>query len=273
MSDYTFYKVEKKPPVAWVWLDRPKKKNAMNPPAWRETMPIFRDLDADDDIRAIVVASTSDLFSSGLDLMGSISEFPEFLDKEQKGGVKRTLLVKIREFQDGLTVIEQCRKPVIAAVNGYCIGAGLDMIAACDIRLCSADAVFSLREAAMAIVADVGVLQRLPHIVGQGITRELAFTAKNIDAQRAKEIQLVNEVYPDRDSLLKAAEEMALQIAGNAPIAVQGSKDVLNYGIGKSIDDGLRYVASMNANLMTSNDLVEAFTAFAEKRKPNFTGK
>lgn len=146
------------------------------------------------------------------------------------------------------------------------------MITACDIRLCSQDATFSLREAAVGFVADVGVLQRLPQIVGQGITRELAYTAKNIDARRAKEILLINEVYADREALLAAAEEMAIQIAENSPLAVQATKDVLKYGIGKSIDDGLQYVATMSANIIPSDDLMEAFTAFGEKRKPRFSG-
>jgi len=269
---YEFYLVEKKPPIAWVFLNRLNKKNAMNPPAWKETIPIFSDIDRDDSIRAVILASKGDIFSAGLDLVSSISEFPEFMNSEQKGGVKRSLIDKIRSFQDGLTCIERCRKPVIAAVNGHCIGAGLDMITACDIRLCSGDAVFSLREAAMAIVADVGVLQRIVNIVGQGHARELAFTAKNIDAGRAREIGLVNHVFPSREELLAGAGAMAMEIAGNSPLAVQGAKDVLNFGIEKDIDNGLRYVAALNAGLMTSNDLVEAFTAFSQKRKPDFTG-
>lgn len=270
--EYEFYKVEKKPPVAWVYLDRPEKKNAMHPPAWAEPTAIFEDIKKDKDILVAIIASTSDNFTAGIDVMGMTPAIPEILEADQKGGIKKSLLEKIYWLQEGLTAIETCGKPVIAAVNGFCIGAGLDMISACDIRLCSEDAMFSLREAAVGFVADVGVLQRLPHIVGQGITRELAYTAKDINAKRAKEILLVNEIYSDRDALLKAAEEMAMEIAGNSPLAVQATKEVLNYGIGKSIDDGLKYVASISANIIPSNDLFEAVTAFSEKRKPKFTG-
>lgn len=270
---YEYYQVEKKAPLAWVYLNRPEKKNAMHPPAWTETIPIFRDLDADDDIRVVIIASSSDNFCAGIDLMGMTPELPELMDGEQKGGIKRELLQKIYKLQEGLTAIENCRKPVIAAVNGFCIGAGLDMITACDIRLCSNDATFSLREAAVGFVADVGVLQRIPHIVGQGIARELAYTAADIDAKRAKDILLVNRVYDDKDALFQGAEEMAVRIAENSPLAVQASKDVLKYGVGKSVDDGLKYVASMSANIIPSHDLFEAFTAFSEKRKPKFTGK
>jgi len=199
-------------------------------------------------------------------------ELPEILDKEQKGGVKWKLLKKIKELQDSISCIEWCRKPVIAAIHGYCIGAGLDMSTACDIRICTEDAIFSLREAAVGFVADVGVLQRIPLIVGQGHARELAYTARNITAQRAKEILLVNDVYENQEALYKSAEKLALEISGNAPLAVQASKDVFNYGVGKSIEEGLQYVASISTNIVPSNDLMEAVTAFTEKRKPKFTG-
>ncbi|MDY6824744.1 MAG: crotonase/enoyl-CoA hydratase family protein [Thermodesulfobacteriota bacterium] len=272
MSDYEFYQVEKAPPVAWVYLNRPEKKNAMHMPAWKESIPIFEDLDKDGDIRAIVVAGRGEAFSSGIDLMGMAAEMPELADPNQKGGVKQRLIKKILKLQDTMSCIEWCSKPVIAAIHGYCIGAGLDMATACDIRLCSEDAVFSLREAAVAFVADVGVLQRIPNIVGQGVARELAFIAGNIDAERARAVNLVNRVYPDSDSLFEGARSMAEEIAGNSPLAVQTSKDVLNYGIGKSVDDGLRYVASRSANILPSDDLYEAVAAFSQKRKPDFPG-
>jgi enoyl-CoA hydratase len=264
--------VEKETPIAWVWLNRPEKKNAMNPPAWHELPTIMADLDADDAIRAVVVAAKGPAFCAGIDLIAMAAELPELMEKDQKGGVKRRLMHKISPLQETMTCLERCRKPVVCAIHGYCVGAGLDMATACDIRLCSADAVFSLREAAVGFVADVGVLQRLPLIVGQGIARELAFTAANFDAARAKEILLVNRVFEDVDCLLSGARDLALRIAGNSPLAVQASKDVLNYGVGKSVADGLRYVASMSANIIPSDDLTEAMTAFLEKRKPRFPG-
>jgi len=273
MSQYQFYIVEKKPPLAWVYLNRPEKKNAMNPPAWKEIIPIFADLDQDPDIRAIIISGKGNCFTAGIDLMEMVAELPELMDPGQKGGVKWRLLNKIAPLQDSMSCIEWCRKPVIAAIHGHCIGAGLDMATACDIRLCSADAGFSLKEAAVGFVADVGVLQRIPHIVGQGIARELAYTAKMINAKRAKEILLVNEIFDDHAALLKGAHDLAMSIAENPPLAVQASKDVLKFGIGKSIDDGLKYVASISANIIPSKDLMEAVTAFSEKRKPKFTGE
>jgi len=273
MNEYKYYLIEKKAPIAWVYLNRPDKKNAMNPPAWKEAPDVFASLNNDPDIRAIIVAGKGSGFCSGIDLMSMVGEIPELMDPAQKGGVKWQLLQKIYALQDAMTCIEKCSKPVIAAVHGECIGAGLDMITACDIRLGSKDAVFSLREAAVGFVADVGVLQRLPLIVGQGIARELAFTAKNITADRAKEVMLLNEIFEDQEALMMGAEKMAMEIADCSPLAVRASKDVLNYGIGRMVDDGLKYVASMSTNIIPSDDLFEAVTAFTEKRKPKFTGK
>ncbi|HQO40593.1 MAG TPA: crotonase/enoyl-CoA hydratase family protein [Spirochaetota bacterium] len=269
---YEFYSVEKKGPVAYVWLNRPEKKNSMNPPAWFETVPVFRELDEDDSVRVIIMAGKGSCFSAGIDLLSMIPLFSELTEKQQYGGIKRKFFEKIVLLQEGISAMEKCRKPVIAAIHSYCIGGGLDLATACDIRLCSKDAIFSLREAAIGFVADVGVLQRIPTIVGQGVARELAFTAKDIDAQRAKEVNLVNSVYENYDELMAAAEAMALEIASNSLLAVQASKQVLKYGIGKSIDDSLKFNAAVSNYTIPSNDLMAAVQAFAQKKKPEFPG-
>jgi enoyl-CoA hydratase len=158
-------------------------------------------------------------------------------------------------------------------VHGYCIGGGVDLIAACDIRLASADAVFSVREAKMAIVADLGSLQRLPAIIGAGHLAELAFTGKDISAERAKEIGLLNDVAADAEGVLKAARALASEIASNSPLAVQGTKAVLRANEGRTVAQGLEYVATWNAGQLASDDLTEAVTAFIEKRPAHFTGR
>lgn len=270
MSTDPFYLVEKTPPIAHVWLNRPEKKNAMNAPAWKEPAAVFEDLDKDSDIRAVILAGKGPCFSTGIDLASMLPEIPELTDPAQKGVVKWRLIPKLHALQDAITCIEACRKPVIAAVHRHCIGAGLDMIAACDIRICSEDAIFSLREAALGIVADVGALQRIPKIVGQGMARELAFTARFFNAAEAKEMLLVNRVFPDHEALWRGAEALAADIAANSPLAVQASKDVLNYCADKSNADGLKYVAAVSANIIPSDDLEEAMTAFMERRKPIF---
>lgn len=273
MSAYTFYRVEKKEHIGYVFLSRPEKKNAMGPAAWTEPIDIFADLDGDPDIRGIVLSGDGSCFSAGIDLMGMVGELSELMDRQQFGGIKWKLLPKIQLLQQGISAIENCRKPVIAAIHGYCLGAGLDMVSACDIRLCAADALFSIKEAAVGFVADVGVLQRIPRIIGEGNARELAFTAKTIDAARAKEIQLVSAICPDHTTLMEQAEKLAMEIAANPPLAVQATKDVLNFCADKSVADGLKYVASISANIIPSEDLLEAMTAFQEKRQPQFQGR
>ncbi len=176
-------------------------------------------------------------------------------------------------MQASVTSVAECPKPVIAAIHGYCIGGGVDVVAACDIRVASADAVFSVRETKVAIVADLGSLQRLPRIIGKGHVAELAFTGKDITAARAKEIGLVNDVVPDADAALAAARQLATEIAANSPLAVQGTKAVLTACEDKSVADGLDYVATWNAGFLSSDDLVEAMTAFMEKRPPEFKGR
>ncbi|HNY66903.1 MAG TPA: crotonase/enoyl-CoA hydratase family protein [Deltaproteobacteria bacterium] len=270
---YTFYKVEKQGHIAWVFLNRPDKKNAMGPAAWTEIIPIFKDIENDDEIRVAIVAGEGKDFSAGIDLMGMAPLIPTLKNWDFSAKATVKLFKDIFPLQDAMSSVEKCSKPVICAFHGYCIGAALDLGSCCDIRLASLDAKISLREAAVAIIADVGVLQRLPLIIGQGFTRELAFTAKYIDAARAKDIHLVNDVYPDKESLLKAAEELALEIAAQAPLAVQGVKDVLNFCRGKSIADGLEYVAARSAMILPSEDLADTMASFMEKRKPNFKGK
>jgi enoyl-CoA hydratase len=185
----------------------------------------------------------------------------------------RRARLNVLRLQDSITAVADCPKPVIAAVHGYCIGGGVDLIAACDIRLASADAVFSVREAKMAIVADLGSLQRLPAIISAGHLNELALTGKDISAERAKEIGLVNDVAADADGVAKAARALAGEIAANSPLAVQGTKAVLRANEGRTVAQGLDYVATWNSGQLASHDLTEAVTAFMEKRQPKFTGR
>jgi len=270
--EYKYYKVEKKGHIAWVWLNRPEKKNAMNPPAWKETIPIFEDLDDDDNIRVVIVAAKGSDFNTGLDLVEMLVELDELSSPVQTAALKKSFMKKLLKLQDGLSCIEKCRKPVIAAVHGMCFGGGLDLITACDIRLASKDAKFSLLEASVGMVADVGVMQRIPNIIGQGNAREMAYSCRRINAEKAMRINLVNEVYENYDELLKEAESLANDIAANSPLAVQASKMVFKYGIGKSVEDGLLFNAAVSNYTIPSNDVMAAFRAFAEKKKPEFTG-
>ncbi len=261
--------------VAEVVLDNPDRLNVMAlPDFFYEVRDAFGELARDESVRAIVVWAEGRMFTAGLDLKSAASLFSGGSGAGQASQARRNfeLYRSIRDLQDCFTAIERCPKPVIAAVHGKCIGGGLDLITACDIRLASADASFSIYETKIAIVADVGTLQRITAIVGKGMAREMAFTGKFVDAQRALACGLVNAVYPDRDSLLAGAREMAAEIAANSPLAVQGAKLVLNYSDEHTTEEGLEYVAQWNSSFLYSNDLTEAMQAFIEKRPPKFEG-
>jgi enoyl-CoA hydratase len=260
--------------VATLWLDNPERRNAMGPALWSDLPLLMEEVCDDDEVRAVVIAAKGPAFTVGLDLktMGA-AVAGEGGGSQSDAGRRKAALRGIKRLQGSINAIADCPKPVIAAVHGYCIGGGIDLICACDMRLASVDAVFSVRETKIAIVADLGTLQRLPGIVGRGHVAELAYTGKDISAERAAEIGLVNQVLPDADACHKAAHELAGEIAANSPLAVQGTKAVLRAGEGRSVADGLDYVGVWNAAFLTSNDLTEAFTAFLEKRPPNFTGQ
>jgi enoyl-CoA hydratase len=257
--------------VATLWLDRPEARNALGRAFWRDLGRAAAEVAALADVRVLVVAARGPHFSVGLDL----KEFATLAGRESASpaAANAARYEGIRDWQDSVTAIANLPVPVIAAVHGYCIGGGVDVITACDIRLCSSDAIFSVREAKVAIVADLGTLQRLPRLVGAGHVAELAFTGKDIDADRAASIGLVNEVRGgDALSVLEAAYELAAAIAANSPLAVRGTKAVLAANEGRTVEEGLEFVARWNTMFLQSNDLREAMTAFIEKRAPNFTG-
>ncbi|RMH19340.1 MAG: crotonase/enoyl-CoA hydratase family protein [Gemmatimonadetes bacterium] len=259
--------------IAEVTLLDPGKGNAQGPAFWKEAPKAFAELNDNDDVRVIVIKGSGRNFCYGLDLMAMSTEFGDVFGGPQMAEGRTRLLKLIREMQGALDVLARSPKPVIAAVHGRCIGGGLDLAAACDLRLCSKDASFSLREVKVAIVADVGSLQRLPPIIGEGATRELAFTGKDIDADRALSLGLVNEIFDDADALFAGARALAEEVAKNPPLVVQGIKQVMNRRVQHAIDDGLDYVAVWNSAFLQSEDLMEAIAAFAERREPHYKGR
>jgi Delta3,5-Delta2,4-dienoyl-CoA isomerase len=269
--------IERDETVATLWLDRPEARNAMGPEFWSDLPVAMEELSQDGDVRAVVIAARGPHFSVGLDLkaMGAILTAGGGSDGEKRASVaarSARARSEIKRMQGSITAVADCPKPVIAAVHGYCIGGGVDLITACDVRLASSDSVFSVRETKMAIVADLGSLQRLPRIVGAGHVAELAYTGKDISADRAKEIGLVNEVHSDAEAAVKAAQETAAEIAANSPLVVQGTKAVIRACDERSVEEGLDYVALWNAGFLQSDDLTEAVSAFLEKRPPRFEG-
>ncbi len=259
--------------VLTVSLLGPGKGNAMGPEFWEELPTAMDEIDQMSHVRCLVFRGSGDHFSYGLDVARMMPRIASMATGNPMADERRKLMAQIRFMQSGFLKMHQSPRPVIAAVHGWCIGGGVNMIAAADIRLCSRDAKFSLREAKLAITPDIGGLQFLPHIIGQGFTREMAFTGSDYDAAFAERIGLVNHVYDTPDALFDAAMTLARQIADNPAPAVQGAKEVLNYGIGKDLDDGMQYVAVWNSSQMQSVDFGEAMQATIEKRKAEFNKK
>jgi enoyl-CoA hydratase len=261
--------------VGILHLDRAEAGNAMGPEFWTDLPLAVEALCDDPTVRCIVLAAEGKHFSVGLDLKSMAGSIMGGGGGGTSSQASRnaTLNRNIRSMQASVTSVEACRVPVIAAIHGWCIGGGVDLIAACDIRVCSDDAKFSVREAKVAIVADIGSLQRLPRIIGAGHVAELALTGKDIDADRAATIGLVNHVAQGGAAgALAMAREIADEIAANSPLAVEGTKAVLAANDGKTVAEGLDFVADFNTLYINSNDLVEAMTSFMEKRPGNFTG-
>ncbi|MCB0219928.1 MAG: crotonase/enoyl-CoA hydratase family protein [Chrysiogenetes bacterium] len=272
MGDYKVILTEKDGHVGVLTLNRPDKLNAMGPDFWEEFPAAVRELDEDPEVRCIVIKAAGRAFTAGLDLVsmgGSLGGGGAGSEAARRRGLHK----EVHRLQGSISATEKADTPVIVAVHGACIGGGIDLITACDIRLSTKDAKFSVRETKIAIVADVGTLQRLPRIIGRGHTSELALTGKDIDGEYAREIGLVNRTYESAEDLHAAALVMAREIAENSPLVTQGVKQVLRYGEYKSVDDALEYVAVWNSAFLMSNDFNEAIAAFMQKRKPVFKGE
>ncbi|MCP3994531.1 MAG: crotonase/enoyl-CoA hydratase family protein [bacterium] len=285
MSDATYPQshvvtVERHGHVAIVWLDRPDKRNAMAPAFWAEFPEVMDALAEDSAVRAIVIAARGPSFTVGLDLMAFgpavMSGDIAAISGSQSGSevAKRLNTYKqIKLMQRTFSSIADNPKPVIAAVHGHCIGAGVDLTTACDIRLAASDAVFSVRETKIAMVADVGTLQRLPSIIDPGKVAELVYTGRDWDSAEAQQMGYVSAVYDDAAAVQIGALELARQIAANSPLAVQGSKAVLNASTRRKVHEDLETVALWNAAFLYSDDLSEAIQAFVEKRPPEYKGQ
>src|SRR5664280_2837857 len=264
---YKFIELEIKDYIATVTLARAEALNAVSLEFASEIADVFKKMGAMDEVRAIILQSKARIFCAGLDLKDAASNFSD----SARGAFDA--IKKSQSLFDCCNAIEECPKPVIAAVHSKCIGAGLDMISACDIRLCSEDAIFCLKEANIGLVADMGVLQRLPLIIGQGFAREMAYTAANYSAKDAEKMGLINHVYADQSALTAAAKKLAAQIAANAHLALQCTKEVLNHSRYVNVHEGMALAIQKNTILLMSDDRKEAMIAFLERRPADFKGK
>lgn len=258
--------------VARVDLNRPQKANSFDRTMWRELKSAFEQLDQMDDVHVVVLGGAGKHFSTGIDLVFLASLQPQ-LTKLAEGLRQEHLFHLITELQASISAVETCRKPVLAAIHGYCLGAGLDLAAACDMRYATGATRFSIREVDLAIVADLGVLQRLPAIVGEGVARELAYTGRTFKGQEARAIGLVNQLYENTDALRSGVMAVATELARKSPLTLRGIKETMNYSRDHNVADGLHYIALRNAAMLLSEDLLEAAAAVIEKRSPKFDGR
>lgn len=255
--------------VAHIRLNRPDKLNAMSLAFWQDMVDAFAEIETRGDVRVAVISSTGRHFTAGLDLnlFGAIAGERGKSDRAREAEqLRRTVL----EMQESFNVIERSRVPVLVAIQGGCIGGGVDLASACCSRYCTEDAYFRIQEINIGIVADVGTLQRLPHLMPAGVVRELAYTGRKMDAAEALRLGLVNQIYGSHEAMLAGVMAMAREIAAKSPLAVTGTKVMLNYTRDHSVADGLDYVATWQAGMLITDDVVEQMRANQEKRPAKF---
>lgn len=266
MQAYECFRIAREGGVARLTLSRPEKRNSMTPAFWTELPQAVTALSNAGDVRALVIDAEGPHFTAGMDISvfaggGLVTDAPGQRDAFMRGA---------RALQDTFTALENARFPVIAAIQGGCIGGGVDMVTACDIRLAAPDTVFRIEEINIGMMADVGTLQRLPKLIPEGAARQLAYTGETLTAERAERLGLVNEILPDHDGLRRRAMEMAQTIASKAPLAVAGSKHALNYARDHSTADALAYAMTLQASIWSPQDIQEAIKARGEKRAGAF---
>jgi enoyl-CoA hydratase len=271
---HTCFDVDVTDGIAHLRLNRPDAYNTMVPEFWGELPRIVRDLDASGDCRAIVLSSTGKHFCAGMDLSvftGGASLL-DMSDVNEEGRKRAKLWLVVQHLQDSFTALEQARMPVLAAVQGGCIGGAVDMVCAADMRYATADAFFCVQEINIGMTADVGTLQRLPKLIPEGVAREWAYTGDRIPAARAREVGFVNEVYASHDEMVEAVLGIARRIATHSPLAVWGTKEMINYTRDHTVADSLRYMAGWQSGMFMGGDMMEEFGAKAEGREPSFEG-
>ncbi len=255
--------------VAHVELCRPDELNTMTFAFWQDMVDVFSEIDNTPGVRCVVLSGQGKHFTAGLDLIGFASFFAE-AGQGEPARVRERLRRTVLELQESFNAVERCRVPVIAVVHGACIGGGVDLVTACDMRVCSADAYFRVQEINVAITADVGTLQRLPRLIPDGVARELCYTGRKMFAEEARSVGLVNSVLEDREAALTWAFETARDIASKSPVAVAGTKEIMNHARDHSVADGLRYVAAWQSGMLFSSDLMEQMAARQARRDAEF---
>ena len=267
---YTCFEISELDRVAHVQLNRPDQLNTMIPEFWAELPQIVTDISDQGRSRVIVISSTGKHFCAGMDLAVFTGDNALTATDAEVGRLRALLRDNVLHLQNTFTALETARMPVLVAIQGGCVGGAVDMVTAADCRYATTDAFFSIHEINIGMTADVGTLQRLPKLIPEGVAREYAYTGRRLGAERAHEVGLVNAVYPDHDSMMADVFEIAAEIASKSPLAIHGTKEMLNYTRDHSVADALRYVATWQTGMFQPTDMVEAFAAQAEERDPDF---
>lgn len=271
MGSYTSFLIDITDHIATVSFNRPEKANSLHEEAWDEMPKVFAQLHADPEVRVIVLQGEGKHFCAGIDL-ATLMNLQRFNTISCEGRKREALRGFIFKLQDAISAIEECRKPVLAAIHGACVGGGVDIIAACDMRYCTSDAYFAIKEIDLGLVADIGTLQRLPKILQPGMVAELAYTGRRVEGAEAAAIGLCNRVYDNKEELYAGVQELAATIAAKSPLCIRGTKEMLLYTRDHTVAESLNYMTAWNASMLFSNDLMEAFAAQMEKRPPVFEG-
>jgi enoyl-CoA hydratase len=270
---YECFAVEVDERIGHIRMIRPEKANSMIASFWRDLPEIVDGLSASGDVRAIVLSGEGRHFCSGMDLsvFGSNDTVGQ---GGATGGHRSRRNERFRstalKLQDSFTCLERARVPVLCAIQGACIGGGIDMVSAADMRYATESAYFSIQEINIGMTADVGTLQRMPKLVAEGIVRELAFTGRRWSAAEAHAAGFVNAVYPDHETMLAAVMEIAAEITAKSPMAVWGTKRTMNFTRDHSVAEGLEFIANWNAAMFDTDDMAEAFAAQMEQRSAEF---
>lgn len=260
--------------VFHVQLNRPESLNAMNKMFWHEILDCFRKIKDDKDCRVAIISGAGKIFSSGLDFTDMLDLTSKVIGKEDIARKAKYLQSIVEQYQMSFTAIEDCQKPVIASVHGGCIGGGANLICACDIRYCTEDAYFSIKEIDIGLAADVGILQRLPKAVGNdSLLREYIYSCEKMNAKNAKEIGIVSRIFESKEAMMSAANRLATIIASKSPVAVQGTKIALNYSRDHSVKEGLEFMTYWNMTMLQSEDVLKAAEATITRSKepPKFS--
>ncbi|MFP6681954.1 MAG: crotonase/enoyl-CoA hydratase family protein [Gammaproteobacteria bacterium] len=271
---YECFSVEIVDQIAHIVLNRPGKRNSMNLVFWEELPAIVDDIDAHSKARVIVISSTGPHFTAGIDIT-AFADGNELLDAADNSDLSERqqgahFYNTVTRLQKSFSCLETCRVPVLAAIQGGCIGGGVDLVTACDMRYATEDAFLTIFETNIGMTADVGTFPRLVKLIPEGFVREMAYTGRRVFADEAQAVGLINRVYPDHESMLAGVMEIATDIATKAPLAVYGCKRIINYARDHNTTDGLDYIGIWNASMLHLDEIREAMTANKEQRQGRF---